>query len=284
MADDRIDEGVRRRAAQAGQVTVQPLQRFEAVAKHRRPLERLPRRRLGHVAAQGVQRRRVVPGQKGQRRPHLAAIVVSAARPGARAQTVADLVPQTRGGPQHREQFLLVGPDQFLGLRTVAQLEPVVEPAHRVARLGAPRHWTEGRRCCRRRSCRQEGIRRWPTADAHVAAPPAARLTLHVEARLPAPDQFQFAQQGGELVGHHLPHQRPRRLQDAARLGIAAVPPKIAQQPRPQALGLADVDQFAAPVHHAVHAGQARTPGPHLHPQTSRPLPVYHRHGPGDAA
>src|SRR2546430_10072471 len=53
------------------------------------------------------------------------------------------------------------------------------------------------------------------------------------------------------------------RSNDLPRLGVAAARPEVAQQPCPQTLRLADVNQFPARVDHAVNARAARTLQPH---------------------
>jgi hypothetical protein len=106
---------------------------------------------------------------------------------------------------------------------------------------------------------RQEDVRSGPTADADVVAPPAGRLSLDVVARPPPPDQLQFAQQSRELARQRFPDDDARLLHDAAGLGVAALRTEVRQQPGAQALGLADVDQLAALVEHAVDAGPTRT-------------------------
>src|SRR5262249_53415313 len=54
------------------------------------------------------------------------------------------------------------------------------------------------------------------------------------------------------------------------RLGVAAVGAEVAEQARSQRLGLADVNQLAVGVEHAVHARPARALGPHLGAQHAR--------------
>src|SRR5207248_2599924 len=84
-----------------------------------------------------------------------------------------------------------------------------------------------------------------------------ARLAGDVEARLPAADEFQLAQDGGELVGRLLPDEGARVLDNLAGLLVAAGA-EVAEQPGAQRARLADVDQFTGGVEHAVDAGQAR--------------------------
>ena len=112
---------------------------------------------------------------------------------------------QTAGDQIEGKEVALVGEDHLLRLRTVAQPKPVVEAADGLARRRAGRHGAEAGEGRARRPRRQEQVRRRLAADADVGAPPAVRLAVDVEARPPAADQFQLAQQGGELAVGRLP-------------------------------------------------------------------------------
>src|SRR5262249_48991897 len=57
---------------------------------------------------------------------------------------------------------------------------------------------------------------------------------------------------------------------------IAALWPKVTQQPGPQRLGLADVDQFAPRIDHAIDAGSLGTLLANPHAQLRRP-PALHQ-------
>src|SRR5215469_11897836 len=94
--------------------------------------------------------------------------------------------------------------------------------------------------------------RRRAAAEADVTPAATRRLTLHVEARLPAADQFQLAEQGRELARRRLPHQLPRLVDDSPRLRIPAARAEVPEQARAKVFCLANVDQVADHVHHAV--------------------------------
>src|SRR5262249_831047 len=67
----------------------------------------------------------------------------------------------------------------------------------------------------------------------------------------------EFSQKRGELVAGLLPHQHARVADDLLGLRIAAFA-KVAEEPRAQVLRLADIDEPAAGVDHAIDAGRAR--------------------------
>ena len=105
---------------------------------------------------------------------------------------------------------------------------------------------------------RQEDVGRGPAAEADVGAAEALRLALDVADRPPAPDQLQLAQQRAEFAAGVLPDELARRPDDAAGFGRPALGAEVTQQAGAQRLRLADVDQVAVRVHHAVDAGTAR--------------------------
>src|SRR5207302_1096963 len=127
--------------------------------------------------------------------PNLLLIIAARAGAGARTETGTDLKPQAPRGADAGEEFSLIGEDHLLWLRTIAQPEPVVEPTDCFRRVLARGDRAECRLNARRERARQKQIRRWRAADADERQAPPQRLPLHVEARPPAADQLQFAQQ-----------------------------------------------------------------------------------------
>ena len=167
-------------------------------------------------------------------------------------------MPQTPRRAVHGEEFGLVREHHRDALRTVAELEPVVQPADRVVQAAAADERAVGGRFLAGRVARQVGVGRGLAAEAQVDVPPRAGHPLDVEAGLEVADQLQLAEQCGEFVGRLLPDQDAGVADDLAGLVLAAVLAEVAQQACPQILRLADVNDPLAGVDHAVDAGPPR--------------------------
>jgi hypothetical protein len=70
-------------------------------------------------------------------------------------------------------------------------------------------------------------------------------------------DQFQFAEQSGELAGPRFPGHSSHLLHHVIRLGVAIPLTEVAQQSIAEILGLANVYEIAKFVDHAVDAGSS---------------------------
>ena len=67
------------------------------------------------------------------------------------------------------------------------------------------------------------------SAKANVDRPTAARLPLYVEAAPPPANQLQFAKKGSKFAGGVFPNEGACLLQNATRLGIAAMSAEVAE-------------------------------------------------------
>ena len=183
-------------------------------------------------------------GEKPLSRAHLGHVVAPRTDTETRPQAGADLVPQAAGRAVDGEELLLIGKHHFLGLWTVAQLEPVVEAADRLSHAPARTNRAErGQHACRGKTS-QERLRSRRAAQADIGGLAASRLSLDVEPRPPAPNQFQLTQERRKLAGSVFPDDRGSVLENAPGLGIAALGPEVAQQTGAQGLGLADINQL----------------------------------------
>src|SRR5262249_51798205 len=83
------------------------------------------------------------------------------------------------------------------------------------------------------RSARQEQIGSRTAPQAQQRAPVAARLSLEVEGRPPAANQFQLAQESREVARRIFPENAAGFAENPPGLGGASFRSAIAQQPGP---------------------------------------------------
>src|SRR5262249_55484234 len=146
----------------------------------------------------------------------------------------------------------------------------IIETANGLVGSFASLNWSKASHDVRDWVTGQEDMRCGLTADANVGRPAAAGLSLHIETRPPATDQFQLSEERCKLAGGILPGDLLGLGQDSPGLGIAAFGTEVAEQARPQALRFAEIDDLAALIDHPVDARPARTLLAHKSPQLSR--------------
>src|SRR5438105_1803460 len=176
----------------------------------------------------------------------------------ARAEAGAEFIPQAAWRVQHGEKFLLLGEVHRLGLRTITQFEKVVDPPCGFTCHCGPFQGAEDRVFFPTRLPRHERERCGFAAQAQVDVALEARHSFDIKARHPTADQFQLADERGEFAGAGFPDNRPRAADDSPRFFLAVAMAEIAQQSLAQYRGLADVDESAVPVEHAVDARKGR--------------------------
>src|SRR5262249_8902140 len=129
------------------------------------------------------------------------------------------------------KEFALIGKRQRYRLRAVAEFEPVVEPPHRLLRTVPDHEGPVTSEFLAGGACYRVPIGSGCFADADVVVSLEARQADDVKPGRQPLDEFQLAEQGGELVGGFLPDQTAGVLNDPAGLRVAAVHAEITQEP-----------------------------------------------------
>src|SRR5579859_3270887 len=246
------------RFAQPVQSLADPSERSDLVAQGGRLFElQLHRCRL-HFFLHSLQRAKIGPIKKRARGTNVLAVGRLGGERSAWAKARSQFVAKATRRVQHGEKFRLFGKMHRLRFRAVTQLEQVVHAACGFAGHCGPFEWTENGEFLAaglaRGKCKGSGF----AAEAKINVKLVARHALHVVARHPVPDQFQFANQCREFTGPGLPDNRARPADDPAGLFVAAAFTKIAEQPLAQYFGLADVNESAATIQHPVDSRRRR--------------------------
>jgi len=231
---------------------------LKPIAKRRGFLEFEPARGVVHQLLDPREQGTVASIEKGAELADAAAIFAARAGADARADAGTEFEAQALRRSFERKQFRLIGERHRHGVRTIAKLEPVVEPPDCIfgSVEGRERTITGGFFAGRR--FRDESKRRWRPANAQVVMSRVTGQPDHIETRPQPLDQFELSKKRSELVAGLFPDQRAGVLDDFAGFRIAAVLAEVTEEPGAKVLGFSDVDEAAVGIEHAVDAGQAR--------------------------
>src|SRR5262245_23042231 len=122
-----------------------------------------------------------------------------------RAKTCANFIPKAAGTSDYWKEFSLICKDERHLLGAISKLEEIVQPANGISRSPASRDGSKTTKQANPWTTRKEHIGDRPTSQADIVPDPPPRPALDVEARPPAPDQLQLAEQGCEFTRRVLP-------------------------------------------------------------------------------
>ena len=118
----------------------------------------------------------------------------------------------------------------------LVELKAVIQPAYTAPIPSSCWNGAKGPAFAWGRSGREIGVGRQTVAYAQIGSARPPRPPPRVESRLPATNQLQLAEQGGELVPSLLKHKVPRFFDDSPRFGGSRLAGEVAQQPIAKAL------------------------------------------------
>ncbi len=221
--------------------------------------------RVLHFSRERRQRAVVGPLEKcaGERDP--GAVLALGACADAGTEAFLDFMADTAGGSQRRREDLdLVAEADGRVERAIAQAQCVVQFPQRFAdshraqerSVVGPTIVTAGAA-----DDRELGRR----APRHLDERVIVGVALHrdVESRAELLDEPQLLHERVELVGRVVPGDAVRLPQDPGALVLRVRAAEIAEQARSHPFGLADVNDFAAGRHHAIHTGAVGGTRPH---------------------